>query len=68
MDLCNIFRPQAIIIGGGMSAQGENLIAPLRDYVANHIFAKDTTPTVDVVQAKLGNDAGVIGAASLFVN
>ncbi|MBR5145942.1 MAG: ROK family protein [Clostridia bacterium] len=68
VDLCNIFRPQAIIIGGGMSAQGENLIAPLRDYVANHIFAKDTTPPVDVVQAKLGNDAGVIGAASLFVN
>lgn len=67
VDLCNIFRPQAIIIGGGMSAQGENLIAPLRKYVAEHIFAKDTTPPVDVLQAKLGNDAGVIGAASLFV-
>ena len=68
VDLCNIFRPQAIIIGGGMSAQGENLIAPLRQYVADHIFAKDTTPPVDVLQAKLGNNAGIIGAASLFVN
>ena len=68
VDLCNVFRPQAIIIGGGMSAQGENLIAPLRQYVADHIFAKDTTPPVDVLQASLGNDAGVIGAASLFVD
>ena len=68
VDLGNIFRPQAIIIGGGLSAQGDYLIAPVREYVNWHLFAKDTTPQVEILQAKLGNNAGVIGAASLFVN
>lgn len=68
VDLGNIFRPQAIIIGGGLSAQGDYLIAPVREYVNGHLFAKDTTPQVEILQAKLGNSAGVIGAASLFVN
>ena len=68
VDLGNIFRPQAIIIGGGLSAQGDYLIAPVREYVNGHLFAKDTTPQVEILQAKLGNNAGVIGAASLFVN
>ena len=65
VDLGNIFRPQAIIIGGGLSAQGDYLIAPVREYVNGHLFAKDTTPQVEILQAKLGNSAGVIGAASL---
>ena len=68
VELGNIFRPQAIIIGGGLSAQGDYLIAPVREYVNGHLFAKDTTPQVEILQAKLGNNAGVIGAASLFVN
>lgn len=68
VDLGNIFRPQAIIIGGGLSAQGDYLIAPVREYVNGHLFAKDTTPQIEILQAKLGNNAGVIGAASLFVN
>lgn len=68
VDLGNIFRPQAIIIGGGLSAQGDYLIAPVREYVNGHLFAKDTTPQVEILQAKLGNNAGVIGAASLVVN
>lgn len=68
VDLCNIFRPQAIIIGGGLSAQGDNLIKPVGEYVNANIFAKDSTPRVEILQAKLGSDAGVIGAASLFVN
>lgn len=68
VDLGNIFRPQAIIIGGGLSAQGDYLIEPVKKYVNSHLFAKDTTPQVEILQAKLGNNAGVIGAASLFVN
>lgn len=67
VDLCNIFRPQAIIIGGGISAQGDRLIEPVKRYVNDHIFAKASTPSVEVLQAKLGNNAGIIGAASLFV-
>lgn len=67
VDLCNIFRPQAIIIGGGLSAQGDRLIEPVKQYVNRNIFAKDSTPSVEVLQAKLGNNAGIIGAASLFV-
>ena len=68
VDLCNIFRPQAIILGGGISNQGDRLIKPVSEYVNEHIFAKDMTPKVDILQAHLGNNAGIVGAASLWAD
>lgn len=63
----NIFRPQALILGGGVCAQGENLLAPLREYVKRYWYGGEKSPHVELLIAELGNDAGLIGAASLFL-
>lgn len=62
VNLVNILRPQAIILGGGISHEGENLLAPLREYIRPLIYAYDYAP-VEVLCAELGNDAGLFGAA-----
>lgn len=66
-NFINIFRPQAIILGGGVCAQGENLLAPLRKFVEENSFGGDYAPEVKLCVATLGNDAGLIGAASLVM-
>lgn len=58
-NLINLFSPDAIIIGGGVSNEGEALFAPLREKVAECLFS-DSTP---IVRAALGSDAGIVGAA-----
>ncbi len=64
-DLVNILGPEMVLIGGGISRQGETLLAPVREYVAANCFGgHDRTPPV-IEAAKLGNEAGVIGAAAL---
>jgi glucokinase len=64
-DYANIFRPEAAILGGGVCAQGEVLLSPLRKILKEEIFAKDLGPEVKILVAKLGNDAGSLGAAAL---
>ncbi len=61
-DVINLLQPEAIIFGGGVSRQGENLLAPLRERIALLGYAKEG-PTTVLLAAKLGNDAGIIGAA-----
>ncbi len=58
-NLINLFSPDAIIIGGGVSNEGEALFAPLREKVAECLFS-DSTP---IVRAALGSEAGIVGAA-----
>lgn len=67
-NFVNIFRPQAIILGGGVCAQGKNLTDPLEKYIETFSYGGDRSPHVDLIIASLGNDAGLIGAASLFFN
>lgn len=64
-DLVNLFRPEALVIGGGVSHQGEKLLRPLREYVARHTYGGTLAPLPEIVAAALGNDAGIIGAACL---
>jgi len=61
-NLVNIFNPQMIIIGGGVSRMGEMLLKPTRKAMKAHAF---TLPgrTVHVVRPGLGLDAGLMGAA-----
>ncbi len=66
-SIANIFRPQAILIGGGISNEGEGLLLPLREKVAQRIFGGDLGPKVELGIAALGNDAGVCGAAALLL-
>lgn len=66
VSLVNIFKPEIVIIGGAISEQKDNFIAPLEIYVNRHNFFKQLGYTVKVVPASLLNDAGMIGAKLLF--
>ncbi len=66
-NLANIFRPQKILIGGGVAAQGTRLTKPLQTLVDAEIFAADYAP-VEIACASLGNRAGAYGAAALFID
>ena len=66
-NFINIFRPQAIILGGGVCAQGEYLTNPLKRFIKDFSYGGDKSPSVDLLIATLGNDAGLIGAASLIL-
>ncbi len=61
-DIVNLLQPEAIIIGGGISKEGETLLAPVRDFIARNRYSRGDIQT-QVLKAALGNDAGIIGAA-----
>jgi len=64
-DLVNIFRPDIVVLGGGVCAQGRNLTEPLNRYLKENCFGAAVSYVPQIVTAKNGNDAGIIGAASL---
>ncbi|MBQ8882060.1 MAG: ROK family glucokinase [Clostridia bacterium] len=63
-NFINIFRPQAIILGGGICAQGEFLTTPLKRFIRDFSYGGES-PKVELLVASLGNDAGLIGGATL---
>lgn len=64
-NLANIFRPQVVMLGGGVSEQGERLTKPLQARVDAQIFGGTKFAPVKVVKATLGSRAGAFGAATL---
>ena len=68
VNFANIFRPEAVLLGGGVCAQGENLLAPLREILKKELFAGDKGPWVEIKIAELGNSAGLLGAAALLMD
>ena len=68
INYVNIFRPEAIIIGGGISAQGEVITKPVQRKVNRFKLGGKNSPAVKVVAATLGNDAGIFGAAAFAEN
>ena len=66
LNFANIFRPQAIILGGGVCAQGDYLINKLKDYCKDRDYGFYGMPRFDILTAQLGNDAGIVGAAALI--
>ena len=68
LNLCNIFRPEMIIFGGGMSYSGNIFIDKLVDYCKVRNYGFENTPVVKLTTAKLKNDAGLIGGACLFLD
>ena len=61
-----IFRPEIIILGGGVAAAGDRLFVPLREKLQTCTFGAEEIGLPPVVPARLGNDAGLVGAAFLF--
>lgn len=66
VNIVNIFRPQLVLLGGEISAQGEVLLAPLREMMGEGCFGGDNGELPEIEIAALGRDAGMIGAASLI--
>lgn len=61
----NIFQPEIICIGGGISKEGDNLINPIIEYVNGDNYARNIPKKAKIKTALLGNDAGIIGAANI---
>ncbi len=64
VNLANIFRPDVIMLGGGIANQGENLTKPVQKKFDSELFAHGLGVAVPIVKASLGNKAGVMGAAA----
>ena len=67
VNLANIFRPETVILGGGVCAQGDVLVKPLQAYLDKELFAGELGPQVSIRIAELGNSAGLLGAAALLM-
>lgn len=62
VSIINVFQPQKLVIGGGISKEGDYLIKPIKEYCNKHEYNK-YLEKVDISIATLFNDAGIIGAA-----
>ncbi len=65
MTMTNVFRPDVIILGGGVSKQGNNLTDRVCAYCEKFDYGYKNSPKPVIKCAELGNDAGIIGAAAL---
>lgn len=64
-NIINILGPDWLCIGGGVSAAGDALLEPVCRKTFQRVFAKNAKKNTRIILAKLGNDAGIIGAALL---
>lgn len=64
-NLANVLRPEAILLGGGVSNEGEYLFAPLRTAVEKKLYTSVEFVPLKIEKAALGNDAGIWGAFAL---
>lgn len=64
-NMVNIFQPEVLCIGGGISKEGETLLRPIRKYVEKNRYSKKSNKQTLIKAAELYNDAGIIGAAFL---
>ncbi|RLC75430.1 MAG: ROK family protein [Chloroflexi bacterium] len=63
-NLVNLFNPQLIVIGGGLTNIGERLFGPVRQAIEQHAL-RAAAQAVRVAPADLGDNVGVLGAAAV---
>lgn len=66
MNLFNIFRPDALIIGGGISNHGNYLLDKVKALCEKGYYGYKGTPKVEILIAELKNSAGILGASALI--
>ena len=66
LNYCNIFRPNVVILSGGIANEGDYLFDKVNSYLKVAKYGYPRSPEVLVRPAKLGYDSGKIGAACLF--
>lgn len=59
----NLLQPEVFCIGGGVAHEGDTIILPLREHVKKQTYLKKDEQRPYICTAKLGGDAGLIGAA-----
>ncbi|MBO7360343.1 MAG: ROK family protein [Clostridia bacterium] len=64
-NIVNIFQPEVISIGGGISNEKDTLLKPLLPIIRKEQYGGGLVPETEIRIAELGNDAGIIGAAFL---
>ena len=64
-SIVNIFQPETLVIGGAICKEGDMLLRPIIKYVEKYRYSRAPLKQTIVKIAKLGNDAGLIGAAFL---
>ncbi|MTB72875.1 ROK family glucokinase [Arsenicicoccus sp. MKL-02] len=64
-NLAAALDPGSFVIGGGVSAAGDLLLGPARETFARELTGRGYRPMARILQASLGNEAGLIGAADL---
>lgn len=65
LNFCNIFRPEVVVLSGGVANEGDYLLDQVRAYMKNHNYGMKGSLKVDLKVASLGYDSGKIGAACL---
>ncbi|MBQ7897195.1 MAG: ROK family protein [Clostridia bacterium] len=65
VDIVNLLQPTVVCIGGGISHEGESILAPMKKAIKERSYARHSAKQTEVTLATLGNDAGIIGAALL---
>ncbi len=66
VSIANMFQPEIMCIGGGISGAGDVLTKPLNEAIKQKAFARFGSKRTEVKIASLGNDAGLIGAGLLW--
>ena len=66
LNYCNIFRPNIIVLSGGVANEGENLLSRVREYLKKAEYGMHNMPEVKIEKSTLGYDSGKIGAAALY--
>ena len=64
-SLAAALDPELFVIGGGVIAAGDLLLAPAREAYEENLPARGHRPIVPILAAEMGNDAGIVGAADL---
>ena len=65
LNYCNIFRPDRIVIGGGISYVPE-IIEIVKNKCYKQNYGYKNSDKVEIIPAKLKNDAGIMGAKAVF--
>ena len=66
VNIVNMFQPEVICLGGGVSGAGERILEPIQNAIKEKAFARFGKKHTKMKIASLGNDAGIIGAALLW--
>ena len=67
-SLVVLYRPEIILLGGGISRAGDLLCLPLEAAVRQTSFAGYLLAPPPIRTSRLGNEAGILGAGVLYLN